>query len=156
LQGWLNDKHAILDEDVLISRRGVFELSVSARCGQSFGSSFLDWKNGLYSPVSTKFRLLGPHFVVETLGKVFREHRTVVVVGDTLQTVVDQETRETKTDEDTDDGDDGDPFLFRILLQQPWLLDFALPYSPRVEVALVRGSDARNGASGRGRDRYRH
>lgn len=89
-------------------------------------------------PITSTLDLLCPNLVVQAIRKVVLEYGAVAVVGDTGQTVVDEETSESETDGDTNARNDGNPLLLGILLLEPRLLDFTLLHTSRVEVSLLR------------------
>jgi hypothetical protein len=88
-------------------------------------------------PETADLDLLLPDLGVEAVGEIVLEDRAVAVVGDTSQTVVDEETSKSDTDGDTDAGNNGDPLLLGVLLLEPRLLDFALLHTSRVKVSLL-------------------
>ena len=67
LESWLDDQLAILDEDVLVGRGGLLELSVTVEKAMISTRSSNDYKrNQSHSPETTNFSFLGPNIGVET------------------------------------------------------------------------------------------
>lgn len=134
LEGWLDLHHSVLNEDVLIRVGRPFELAVS---GYLVSVVRFPWYLQFCLPIATNLNLLRPDLVVEAVGEVIIKDRAVVQVGDTLQTVVNEEASETETDENANDWNDRDPFLLRVFLLHPWSLELALLYSSRVKISLM-------------------
>ena len=88
-------------------------------------------------PETADLDLLLPDLVVEAVREVILEDGAVAVVGDTGQTVVDEETSKSDTDGDTNARNNGNPLLLGILLLEPRLLDFTLLHTSRVEISLL-------------------
>src|SRR3954454_14815651 len=89
-------------------------------------------------PISTNFDFLGPNLGVPPVGEIVLKYRAVLVAGNALQTIPDQETCDGKSYQDTKARNDVDPFLSGVLLLQPRLLDLALLYPPGMEISLLR------------------
>ena len=95
------------------------------------------WFRQCNIPETTKIDFFGPDIGIEALTPVLVEHQSVGVIDNGAQAIVDEIASDSEAQGQSDQGDNGDPFLPRVLVSLPRMVDLALLDASRAEVFLV-------------------